>query len=182
MKRSTWIAVVLFLALAGVLFYLNQREPTEEVVEITPSAPIEFLFKESEGLPTNIDIKSDAGDQVAITRNEEGVWVLKQPVETEANQGSAEAAASQLISLRIESRPEVTPEAVGLVEPSYTLTVKLTGGTVKTVRIGDLTPTGIGYYTNVNGSDEILIVGQIGLDSLLTLVSSPPFLNTPTSP
>jgi len=180
MKRSTWIAVVIFLALAGTLFYLNQREPSEDAAEITPPAPVEFLFTDSDGLLTSIDIKSNAGEQVTIIRNEKGVWVLEQPIETEANQGSAEAAATQLTSLRIESKPEVTLDAAGLVQPSYTLIVKFNDESEKTVRIGDLAPTGIGYYTNVDGSDEILIVGKIGLDSLLTLVTSPPYLNTPT--
>ena len=176
MKRSTWIATVIFLALAGLLFYLNQREPTEEAVEITPPAPVEFLLSESDSNPTSIDIQSETGEQVVIARNEAGVWVLEKPIETGADQASAEAAASQLTSLRIESRPEVPPEAAGLVPPSYTLTVKLSGGTEKTVRIGDLAPTGIGYYAQVNGSDKTLIINQTGLEALLTLLESPPYV------
>lgn len=181
MKRSTWIMLVIFLALAGLLLYLNQEEPVTEGPDSTPTAaPVEYLFTETDGLPTGIDIKSKTGEQVALTRNEAGEWVLKQPIETEANQGSAEAAASQLTTLRIVSRPEVAPADAGLVQPSYIMTVELTGGTVKTVRIGDLTPTESGYYTIVNESDEVLIVSKTGLDSLLMLVSSPPYVNTPT--
>jgi hypothetical protein len=181
MKRSTWVAVVIFLALAGILFYLNQREPIEEAVEITPPAPVEFLLMDSDGIPTSIDIKAGSGEQVFITRNEAGIWVLEQPTETDAPQGgeadqaSAEAAATQLSSLRIESRLEVAPEAAGLVKPSYILTVKLSGGIEKTVRIGDLTPTGIGYYARVDGSDETLVLNRTGLEALLTLLESPPF-------
>lgn len=182
MKRSTWIAVAIFLALAGTLLYLNQREPVEEVAEIAPSPPVEFLLTDSDGLPTSIDIKSETGDQVIVMRNEAGVWVLEQPMETVADQASAEAAATQLSSLRIESRLEVAPEATGLVQPSYILTVKLSGGTEKTVRIGDLTPTGIGYYALVNGSDETIILNRTGLEALLTLLESPPVVeSTPTN-
>jgi hypothetical protein len=87
-------------------------------------------------------------------------------------------------SLRVESRLDVAPDATGLVDPSYELTVKMTGGTTKTVRIGDLTPTGIGYYTRVEGSDETLVVSKTGLDALLKLLESPPVVeptatNTP---
>ena len=106
--------------------------------------------------------------------------MLIQPIETEANQGSAEAAASQLTSLRIVSKPEVAPVDAGLVQPSYTMKVELTGGTVKTVRIGDLTPTESGYYTSVDDSNEVLIISKTGLDALLMLVTSPPYANTPT--
>ena len=180
MKRSTWIVLFIFVVLAGLVLYLNQREPTSsEDAEATPPAPVEFLFTDTDGLPTSIDIISDAGEQVTITRNEEGEWVLEQPIMTEADQGSAQAAATQLSALRIESRPEVALEDAGLTQPSFTLTVELTGGTTKIVRIGDLTPTGIGYYTYIDGSNEVLIVDQFGLDSLLKLVTSPPYLNTP---
>lgn len=181
MKRSTWIVLVIFLALAGLMYYLNQNKPaTTEETEATPVPPVEYLITEDDGLPTSIEISSKTGDDVSIVRNEAGEWVLKQPIEAEANQGSAEAAASQLTSLRIVSRPEVAPADAGLVQPSYRMTIKLTGGKVKTVRIGDLTPTESGYYTSVDESDDILIVSKTGLDSLLMLVTSPPYVNTPT--
>lgn len=182
MKRSTWVAVIVFLVLAGTLFYLNQREPTEEAVEITPPPPVEFLLSDGDGLPISIDIKSGTGEQVIVMRNEVGAWVLEKPIETEADQASAEAAATQLSSLRIESRLEVPPEAAGLAQPSYFLTVKLSGGIEKTVRIGDLTPTEIGYYALVDGSDETIILNRTGLEALLNLIKSPPVVEpTPTN-
>ena len=181
MKRSTWIVLVVFLALVGLTLYLNKNKPPAEETDVTPTAPVEYLFNEADGLPTSIAIKAGTGEQVTVERNETGEWVLKQPIETEADQGSAEAAATQLTALRIISRPEVAPAEAGLDQPSYTMTVKLTGGTVEVVRIGDLTPTGSGYYTSVNDSNEVLIVAKTGLDALLTLVTSPPYVSTPTA-
>jgi hypothetical protein len=181
MKRSTWIVLVIFLAMVGLMYYLTQNKPAvDDETEATPVAPAEFLFTDTDGLPTGIDIQSTAGEQVSINRNEAGAWVLKQPIEAEADQGSAEAAASQLTSLRIVSRPEVAPADAGLDQPSYIMTVELTGGTVKTVRIGDITPTESGYYTSVEDNGDVLIVSKTGLDALLTLVSSPPFVPTQT--
>ena len=176
MKRSTSIVLVVFLALVGLMFYLKQKGTAADMVDATPSATVEFLFTENDGLPSSIDIKSNTGKQVTIARNDAGVWVLKQPIEADADQASAEAAASQVTSLRIESRLNVAPDAAGLVDPSYELTVKMTSGMVKTVRIGDLTPTGIGYYTRIEGSDETLIVSKTGLDALIKLLDSPPYV------
>jgi hypothetical protein len=165
-----------------LLFYLNQNEPAEEESEIATTEPVEYLFSDNDGLPTSIDIKSDAGDQVVISRNEAGVWVLEQPIETEADQSSAEAAASQLATLRIEAMPEVDPEEAGLNQPSYSLTVDLTNGAEKSVRIGDLTPTEIGYYASVDDSDEVLIINRTGLEALLMLLENPPIAeSTPTN-
>jgi hypothetical protein len=181
MKRSTIVVLVVFLALVGLLLYLNQNAPAEEV-EATPTTPVEYLFSGSDGQPTRIDIKSDAGDQVIISRNEAGAWVLEQPIEAEADQASAEEAASQVSTLRIESKPEVDPEAAGLIQPSYTLTVEMTGGTEKSVRIGNLTPTEIGYYASVNDGNETLIINRTGLDALLNLLENPPIAEpTPTN-
>lgn len=184
MKRSTWIALVIFLALIGLMLYLNQKEPTTAEADTTPAVPVEFLFSDSDGLPTSIAIKDKTGEQqTVLTRNEAGVWVLTKPIASEADQASAEEAASQVTSLRIESRLEVAPEAAGLVQPAYTLTVETTSGTKKTVRIGDLSPTAIGYYATVDGKDETLIIGRTGLDALITLLASPPIsapaTNTP---
>ena len=179
MKRPTWIMLVIFLGLAGLWLYLDRREPVVEEVTATPIAPMEYLVNAVDGVPTSIDIKSETGEQVVIVRNDAGEWVLKQPIEMEANQGSTEAAASQLTSLRILSRPEVAPADAGLVQPSYVMTVELTGGTAKNVRIGALTPTESGYYAIVNESDEVLILDKTGLDSLLVLITSPPYENTP---
>ena len=177
MKRSTVIVLVIFLALVGLMFYLNQKEPGTEEAGITPAAPIEFLFSDTDGLPARIDITSKTGEQTVLARNEAGAWVLKKPIETDADQASAEAAATQISSLRIESRLKVAPEAAGLVQASYTLTVDTTSGTTKTVRIGDLAPTGIGYYALIDGSDETLIISRAGLDALLMLLESPPYVN-----
>ena len=182
MKRSTWILLVIFLALAGLFFYLNQKEGiSSDEGDLTPTvAPVENLITESDGVPNSIDIQSDAGEHVNISRNDAGAWVLNQPIEAEADQGAAEAAATQLSSLRIVSRPEVAPTDAGLVHPSYIITVELSGGTTEVVRIGDLTPTESGYYSSVNESDEVLILSKTGLDALLMMITTPPVANTPT--
>ena len=181
MKRSTTIILIIFVALAGLMAYLKQKDDGTAIddVETTPTAPVEFLLTNTDGVPSTIDIQSNTGEQVTIARNERGVWVLKQPIETGANQGSAEAAATQIKSLRIVSHPEVATDVVGLNPPSYTLTVELSSGSEKIVRIGDITPTGSGYYANIEGSEEVLILSKDGVDSLVIMLESPPYENTP---
>ena len=174
MKRSTVIVLIVFLALVGLVVYLNQKEPVVEESDVPTSEPARFLFSENDGLPTSIDIQDSNGNQVVIARNDAGVWVLEMPIEAEADQASAQAAASQITSLRILSSVEVAPADAGLVQPSHVLTVKLSADTQKTVRIGDLTPTESGYYSQSNGSDEILILSKSGVDALFTLLDSPP--------
>lgn len=174
MKRSTVIVLVVFLALVGLVVYLNQREPAAEETDVPTPEPARFLFSEIDGLPTSIDIQDSDGNQVVIARNDEGAWVLEKPIEAEADQASAQAAASQLTALRILSTVEVAPADVGLTQPSHVLTVKLSANTQKNVRIGDLTPTESGYYAQSDESDEVLILSKSGVDALFTLLDSPP--------
>ena len=183
MKRSTAILLVVFLALVVLMVYLNQREPAEDESATATAEPVEFLFSESDGIPTSIDVKDNiTGNQVAIARNENGLWVLEKPIEAEADQASAQAASSQVTSLRILSRLEAAPADVGLEQPSYTLTEKLTANTQKTVSVGDLTPTESGYYARVGESNEILILSKSGVDALTTLLDAPPYLNNTATP
>ena len=101
--------------------------------------------------------------------------MLEKPTAAEADQASAQAAASQLTALRILATVEVAPADVGLVQPSHVLTVKSSGNTQKAVRIGDLTPTESGYYAQSYGNDEIFILSKSGVDALFTMLDSPPY-------
>lgn len=178
MKRPTWILLTIFAALAGLLFYLNrQKGASQEDLEFETetSQPVEFLFTDESGIPMGIEITDTDGNVVEMVRNEEGTWLLKQPTETEANQGMAEASASQVTALRILSTLDLAPEYAGLVPPSYLVTVKFSSGESFTVDIGDLTPTQSGYYARMAMNDKIHVISKSGVDSLLTLLSNPPY-------
>lgn len=180
MKRTTWVLLIIFLLLVGLMVCLNRQESSQADAQITPIATVEYLFSDSDGLPTGLEIRSANGKQVSIERNETGAWVLKQPVETEADQGSVEAAMSQLTTLRIGSKPAVDPIDVGLDSPSYIIVVRFTGGIERSVSIGDPAPSGNGYYTREDGKEEIYLISQTSIDALLNLLHSPPVAVTAT--
>ena len=180
MKRPTWILLIILLALVGLLVYLNQERNLETVAESTPVEPVEFLFSDTDGLPAEISISANQGDTVAIKRADSGSWVLAEPFEAEADQGSAEATASKVTSLRVLSRLDVPSDAVGLLPANYTLKLSFTSGVEKDVRIGDLTPTSTGYYASMDGETDTLILDKAGVEALLALIQSPPYLHTPT--
>ena len=180
MKRPTWILLLILVALIGLLVFLNRQRNLTTVAESTPVQPVEFLLTDTDGLPAKISIRSNQGEAVMIVRSASGSWMVAEPFEAEADQGSAEAAASQLTSLRVLSKPEVPPDAVGLRPAAYTLALRFTSSTEKTVRIGDLTPTNTGYYASVDGKPGVVILDKAGVEALLILLQSPPYLFTPT--
>ena len=182
-RRATVVYIILLLVLAGAYYYLNNREqPAEIELTVEPSSAVaqEYLFTAEEGTPTSIRIESKSGEIVEVARGEDNAWALTQPVEAKADQGAAEAAASQVTAMRIlDTVPDLDPGIIGLESPEYVLTLKFTSGGERTVDIGVITPTESGYY--VRDADKIVIVGRSAIDALLELLANPPYLETPTS-
>jgi hypothetical protein len=184
MRRSTIIYLLLFLGIAGAYYYLNNREePAADIaVTLEPESEVSYLFSFEDGAPTSIRIESKAGETVEVARDAENAWALILPTEAAADQGSAEAAASQVTVIQILDRlPDLVPQDVGLDDPEYKMNLRFTSGVERNVEVGVVTPTESGYYIRVDGG-EIMIVSKYTLDSLLGLLSNPPYMPTEAPP
>ena len=180
MRRSTIVYLVLLLVLAGVYYYLNNREqPADITVTLEPESQVSYLFTAEDGLPTGIRIEAKDGETVEVARGADEAWALILPVEAKADQAAAEAAASQVATLRIlDTIPDVDPEVVGLSSPEYTLVIHFTGDVERKADVGVITPTESGYYVR-DSAGEIVIVSKSSLDALLGLLANPPYMETP---
>ncbi len=169
---------------AGLYYFLNHREtaPADVSASLTaePTEEISYLFSAEQGVPTNIRLYSKSEGIVELARDPQNLWVVKEPISTEADQAAAEAASTQVTTMRILDRvPNVDPKVVGLDTPQYILTVEFTGGVERSVQIGVMTPTESGYY--VRGTDgSIVIVSNSAVDPLLGLLTTPPYMATAT--
>jgi hypothetical protein len=180
-RRTTWFALLVLAALIGLTIYLRQKPPgaSAEVTE-TPGAPeSQSLFGSEAGLPTNLKISAATGGTVELAHAVDNTWTLKQPIQAAADQGQAEAAATQIGALRALDPVELPLNVVGLDKPAYTIVVGFTGGVTHTLEIGDQTPSGSGYYTRMDKGVVTIVTGA-GIDSLLGLLTAPPYLETPT--
>jgi hypothetical protein len=180
MRRSTVIYLLLFLLMAGAYYYLNNRPKTADLaLTLTPEAPVSYLFNSSDGTPTSIHLESKTGQVVELVLNADKAWALTLPIKASADQGSVEAAVSQLTTIQITDRlPNISPKDVGLDAPDYKLTVKFTNNVERIAEIGVTTPTGNGYY--VQSNDQIVIVSKSAIDALVGLLTNPPYAETLT--
>ena len=180
-RTSTVVYIILLIALAGVYYYLRNREqPADIELTVEPTEEISYLFAAEEGTPSSIRIESKTGEIVEVARGTDDAWVLTEPTENPADQGAAEAAASQITTMHIlDSVPDVDPKIVGLDTPEYVLTIKFTSGVERTVDVGVITPTESGYYVR-DTAGKIVIVSRDAIDSLLGLLNNPPYLETLT--
>lgn len=180
-KRSTWVWIVVFVALAAAAIYLQRTEDTvsstSPVEEISSSVPtMSYLFPAEEGVVTSLLIESRDGKIIGFERQGE-VWVATMPFYAETTPGSVEAAASQVTALPVEKTLDLDPSAVGLNSPSYTITVGFSSGNFIIVQVGDETPTGAGYYVRKDDG-PVLVVNTYNLASLLDMLTLPPLVET----
>lgn len=182
MRRSTLVFLLLLLAMAGLYYYLNNREqPADIALTLTPEAEVTYLFTAEEGLPTTIRIEARTGEVVEVTRSADGAWELVLPENAAVEQAAVEAAASQVTTMPVlDSVPDVDADVVGLANPEYVLTVVFTSDVERMADIGVITPTESGYYVR-DPAGRIVIASRSSVDSLLGLLTSPPYLETPTA-
>jgi hypothetical protein len=146
--------------------------PAEPEAIPGPTAEVGYLFPAKDGAPTSILIRAKSGEIMELARNPDRAWALRQPMEAVADQGSSEAAASQVMTLRVlEKIVQIDPELVGLREPAYVLTVKFDNGTERTAHIGVVTPTESGYYVQDASGGDVLIVSKSAVELLLRLLN-----------
>lgn len=180
-RRSTVVYLVLLLALVGTYLYLHNRaKPADLAITPEPSSEVSYLFTANQGTPSSIRVESNTGKTVEITGGGGNAWTLTQPIEAKADQGAAEAAASQVTTMRvIDKVPNVDLKVVGLDVPAYTLTIKFAGGAEQKVDIGVPTPTESGYYVR-DASGKVVIVSKDSVDALIGLLDNPPYAETLT--
>ncbi len=184
-RRSTVVYLVLLLALIGTYIYFKNREQPATDVSATPEATAEetkYLFTAEDGLPTSIQIVAKDGSVVEVARDADNAWGLNLPIEAKADQASAEAAASQVSTMRIldSIAKDIDPDVLGVKVPEYILNIKFSSGVERTVKVGVVTPTESGYYVQDASSGDVVIVSKSSLDALLGLLTAPPYLETPT--
>ena len=177
-RRSTVILLVILIALLGLTYYLKHRPAKPP--EPTPVAEGGPLFLEAEGQPTSIRIENATGKVVAVQKNSSGQWAITLPKPGETDQGMVEAAVTQISALRSITVLDQSPssDAIGLKTPAYIISIQFAGGSSHKLEIGDLTPTGSGYY--VRQEKTIYVVSQSGIDALLNLLTQPPYAATIT--
>ncbi len=187
-RAGTLITVLLLAILIGFAFYLNREKKITDAETTSTSEEAAYVFGVEDGNVSSIEIKPADAESVKVVRNAENVWALELPIEAEANQGLAEAAATQISALQVDREIDGDLATFGLDTPVYVITVEFSDGTPAlaggarekhTLEVGDNTPTNGGYYVRVD-KEKMMIVGLSGIDSLISLAAFPPYLNTPT--
>lgn len=184
MRRSTWITLAIFAVLVGFTWILqrSQSNKSDNTATITPTVHLKNLYNLDSDQVEEINISDSSGNQIGFYRDSENKqWMITDAPVEQADSLQIESISTRLFDLQAQETLTQTPPlgSIGLVTPSYTITITIYDGSQLITYIGSETAIGSGYYVMVD-MGQVEIVDNGAMDDILGLLSNPPLLPTPT--
>ncbi len=179
-KRSTWILLFILAFVVCAFIYLQHRSAIPS--EATPTALMSnYLFPKLDGTLTSFRLDDAQNHVIMLVRTPDGSWTLSLPISGLADQVKAGDIETQVNALEIVDVLTTIPalDAIGLNNPAHTIELSFQNGIKHVLEIGDLAPTGSGYYIRLDGG-KVFIISTSAVDALLDLLKNPPYAATGT--
>lgn len=179
-RKQTWILLGVFAVLLGVTFYLQKNPLPQSTAKITPSATAAptILSGWQEAEITGIELKEGDASVSQLTKDAQGNWLYgSNKIKIEA--GKAAQITAQMIDTRaVTTLPaDFALDTIGLNKPAYNLILSAQNKQAE-IHIGGKTPTGDGYYAQVDKNAPV-VVAQTVVDGLISQLKD--VLPTPTA-
>jgi hypothetical protein len=183
-RRSTWIVLGLFVLVIGfaLIFERFQANKIELTATATPVAAAEKLYDVTNSQVNEILIAAGGGDKIDLYRDPEtSNWAITDVPVDQADSAQIDSISQQLLSLQIQETFTLTLAlaSIGLATPTYTITMTTTDGNQIITEIGSPNAIGDGYYVRVD-SGPVVLVDKVVMDDVISLLTKPPMLPTPT--
>lgn len=171
MKKTVWVFIGVFALLLATALFLEKKESETIAPTVTPEEKTRFLLEKKADAPLVL-LEITRGDDIfRMRRGEDGFWTVELPKDAEAiEQGMLESAASQALAIPLVAADlPLNWEDVEGQKQTETgrVTVRYADDGISIFWVGDLTPSGNGYY--VQYDDKIGIVETYNLDVLFQL-------------
>jgi len=158
------IAVAVLAALGGVVWYSNKKQ---EAATKTGDSSNKLLTIPNDQFQ-EVRIRKVTG-QVIDLKNQDGHWMMIQPVAARADSDNANSIVSNLANLNSdkvidESAGDLKP--YGLNDPTLDISVTRKDGKTDQLLVGDDVPTGSGAYAKLAGSPKVVTIGSFVKSSL----------------
>ena len=173
---------VFLLVLAGAVYWQQQAQAPAEA-DGTPAPAQAPLFPLTLEEISGLRVEGAAGEALLLEQGPEGLWHLGDPPGGAANPAQVDSRLVQLASMRVRTNlePATDLSIFGLDSPDYRVIVFTSAGQQYHLAIGDLTPTGDGYYVQMNENPP-QVVNKNNIDTFLGILSDPPVAPTPETP
>lgn len=157
--RGLIIAAVVFLILAGVLYWSDRHKPAEAAKQSADTAPA--ILKLDPSSITSLDIEKKGVKPIVLSRADSGDWKVTGPEPLRADQTAVSGIASTLSSLksgRVVEDKATDLKPFGLDQPALQLEIAEKNNKTQKLLIGDDTPTGGAAYAMLAGDPRVFTI------------------------
>ena len=151
---------VIFAILAAAYFFIENYDPTKAPASETP-APLIPLLKIDASLVSQVEIQNTS--ETFSFMQSEGAWVVKNNPTVKLIKERVDSlvySAATLSAIRTIVTDATDLSAYGLKEPQATVKLLQQNGTETVFHVGNITPTGDGYYACLDGERDVHILAM----------------------
>lgn len=164
--RGLLIATLVFIVLAGLLYYSNHHKPAEEA---TKSSKAPSILKLDQATITALEIKKRDSPPIVLAKSNSGNWQITQPESFGADQSTINGALASLSALNSERVVEDKPSDLkryGLDQPAVEVRVTEKDNKTQKLLFGDDTPAGGAVYAMLAGDPRVFTVSSYNKNSV----------------
>ena len=179
-KRSTLIIVAFFFFMLVLLWFVQRTKETDSS-QITPTIETMYLHNSiSPDEVIQVKIENQNGKRVSFMKIND-LWAMTEPREDIKDKEMVATIVQQFINIRVLTSLDTLPDmsAIGLNPAQYQIILTLNNHKIETIKIGNLTSIGNGYYAQAE-NNKILVLDKYSVENLLELFENPPIKETIT--
>jgi len=164
--RGLLIAAILFVALAGVIYWSNKQKAKEESAPPKDTTPTVISVPQTD--IAKIDLKKRDGQEVVLEKSGSD-WRITAPQTWAADQDTVNGLLSSLSTLNGDNVVEQKARDVtqyGLNPPAETVVIGLKNGKSRTLLVGDEAPTGGEVYAMAVGDPKVYTMASFNRNAV----------------
>jgi len=166
--RGLLVASLIFLILAGVLYWSNRHKPEEQTAKASADvAPI--ILKLDQSAINKIEIRKQDSQPILLAKNDSGTWQIMAPKPLRADQNAVSGVLSTLSSLNSDRLIEDKASDLkryGLDPPSVEADVAEKDNKTQKLLFGDDTPASSAVYAMLAGDPRVFTVSKYTKNSV----------------
>ena len=165
--RGLLVSAIVFVALAGVLYWSDHRKPSAEAAKPDADAAPSVL-KVDESSITKVELKKKDAAPIVLAKSGSD-WKITEPKEYGADQTAVSGVLSTVSSLNSDRLVEdkgTDLQRYGLSSPALEVDVTEKDNKTQRLLLGDETPTGSAVYAAVAGDPRIFTIASYHKTSL----------------
>jgi hypothetical protein len=165
--RGLLTATVIFVALAGILYWSDHRKPSAEAAKPSADAAPQIL-KLDENSITKLELKKKDAPSISLAKNG-SEWKIIEPKPYAADQSTVSSMLSSVASLdseRLVDDRATDLQRYGLAQPSFELDVTEKDNKTHRLLLGDDTPAGNASYAALAGDSRVFTIPSYKKSSL----------------